>query len=176
VLPCIVDYTDEYIIEPAYVEYQLSRVNIHKSSACDGVPKWLLREFAPLISGPVAAIFNASVREGYVPLIWKSAEVIPAPKVNPPISIRNDLRPISLLPTLAKVLENTVGRWLLPFLEPHFDNNQFASRGGRSTTHAIISLLHSWMSCLDIGGSVRVVFVDFRKAFDLVNHNILFDK
>jgi len=69
VLPCIVDYTDEYIIEPAYVEYQLSRVNIHKSSACDGVPKWLLREFAPLISDPVAAIFNASVREGYVPLI-----------------------------------------------------------------------------------------------------------
>ena len=102
-----VDYTDEYIIEPAYVEYQLSRINrpIHKSSGPDGVPNWLLREFAPLISDPVAAIFNASVREGYVPLIWKSAEVIPAPKVNPPISIQNDLRPISLLPTLAKVLE-----------------------------------------------------------------------
>jgi len=39
-----VDYTDEYIIEPAYVEYQLSRVNIRKSSGPDGVPNWLLRE------------------------------------------------------------------------------------------------------------------------------------
>ena len=32
------------------------------------------------------------------------------------------------------------------------------------------------MSCLDSGGSVRTVFVDFCKAFDLVNHNILYDK
>jgi len=32
------------------------------------------------------------------------------------------------------------------------------------------------MSCLDSGGPVRTVFVDFRKAFDLVNHNILYDK
>ena len=32
------------------------------------------------------------------------------------------------------------------------------------------------MSCLDTGGSVRTVFVDFHKAFDLVNHNLLFDK
>ena len=171
-----VDYTDEYIIEPAYVEYQLSRVNIHKYSGLDGVLNWLLKEFAPLISDPVAAIFNASVRESYVLLIWKSAEVIPAPKVNLPMSIQNDLRPISLLPALAKVLENIIGRWLLLFLEPHFDDNQFGSRGGRSTTHAIIALLHSLMSCLDTGGSVHTVFVNFRKAFDLVNHNLLFDK
>ena len=36
--------------------------------------------------------------------------------------------------------------------------------------------LHSWMPCLDAGGSVRTVFVDFRTAFDLVNHTIRFNK
>jgi len=101
----IVEYTDEYIIEPAYVKYQLSCINIHKAPGPDGLPNWLLKDFAPLICDPVAAIFKASVREGYVPCIWKSAEVIPTPKINPPTSIQNDLRPISLLPTLAKVLE-----------------------------------------------------------------------
>jgi len=135
-----------------------------------------VKKLAPLVSDPAAAIFNASVREGYVPFSWKLAEVIPASKVIPPISIQNDLRPISLLRTLAKVVENIVGRWLLPFLEPHFDNNQFGCRGVRLTTHAIIALLHSWMACLYTGGSVRTVFVDFRKAFGLVNHNLLFDK
>ena len=44
-----------------------------------------------------------------------------------------------------------VGRWLLPYLECNFDN-QFGCRRDRSTTHAIISLLHSWMSSLDNGG------------------------
>ena len=32
------------------------------------------------------------------------------------------------------------------------------------------------MSSLDSGDSVRTVFVDFQKAFDLVNHNIVFSK
>ena len=64
----------------------------------------------------------------------------------------------------------------MSFLESKLDHNQFGNRKGRSTTHTIISVLHTWMSCLDSGGSVRTVFVDFRKAFDLVNHNILYDK
>jgi len=69
-----------------------------------------------------------------------------------------------------------VGQHLLQLLEPHLDDRQFGSRKGRSTTHAVLALLHSWMKSLDSGGSVRSVFVDFRKAFDLVNHNVLFHK
>ena len=56
----------------------------------------------------VPMIFNASLREGYLPPIWKSAEVVPVPKLHPPISIHNDLKPISLLPTIAKVFEKVV--------------------------------------------------------------------
>ena len=42
--------------------------------------------------------------------------------------------------------------------------------------HAHIAILHTWMTAVDSHGSVRTVFVDFRKAFDLVDHNILFIK
>jgi len=68
---------------------------------------------------------------------------------------------LSLLPILAKVFESIVGKLLLTFLEPNLDDNQF----GRSTTHAIVALLHSWMPCLDAGGSIRTVFVDFCVKF-----------
>ena len=91
-------------------------------------------------------------------------------------SIHNDLRPIAILPVLAKIFESIAGRHLLVFLEPSLDDSQFGSRKGRSTTHAIVTLLHNWMASLDSGGSVRAIFIDFRKAFDLVNHNILFSK
>ena len=127
----------------------------------------------PLLSQPLAAIFNASLREGYLTPIWKSAEVVPVPKVHPPTSICNDLRSISLLPTIAKVFESIVGKWFLTFMEPQLDNCQFGCRKSRSTTHALIAILHTWMTALDSHGSVRSVFVDFRKAFDLVDHNIL---
>jgi len=116
---------------------------MHKSPGPDGLPDWLLKKFAALISDTVAAIFNASVRKGCVPRIWKSVEVmIPAPKVNPPTSIQNHLRRISLLSTFAKVLEKIVGSWLLLFLEPHLDNNQFCCRRSRSTAYAI-----NWHFC-----------------------------
>mgnify|MGYP001548856308 CR=1 FL=1 len=170
------DYSEQFIIDPPQIERLLSSINVHKSSGPDGLPSWLLRDFAPLLSEPLAAIFNASLREGYFPPVWKSAEVVPAPKVNPPTSIQNDLRPISLLPTLAKLFESIVGRWFLSFLEPSLDSCQFGCRKGRSTAHALVAILHNWMLSLDAGGSVRTVFVDFRKAFDLVNHNILFTK
>jgi len=81
------DYSDQYVIQPSQVERQLLRINMHKSSGPDGLPNWLLKEFAPIICDPLAAIFNASFREGYFPSIWKSVEVVPVPKVCPLTSI-----------------------------------------------------------------------------------------
>jgi hypothetical protein len=86
------------------------------------------------------------------------------------------LRPISLLPTLAKIFESIVGRWLVEKLSPYLDPNQFGSLRGRSTTDALVSLLHQWCTEMDSGGSVRAVFVDFAKAFDRVDHNLLIKK
>ena len=102
--------------------------------------------------------------------------MIPIPKVNPPKSIESDLRPISLLPTLAKVFESIVGRWLLDIILPTIDANQFGALRGRSTTHALVSMLHQWCSTLNAGGSIRALFVDFAKAFDRVEHNLLVRK
>jgi len=102
-----------------------------------------------------------------VPDIWKSAIVIPAPKVHPiQKTIFSDLRPISLLPVLGKILESFVADWLCEFLAPTLDPNQFGGLKGRSAAHALVSILHSWCSTVDKGGSVRALFVNFTKAFD----------
>ena len=94
---------------------------------------------APFISGPLCAIFNVSVREVFVPPVWKQANTIPAPKVNPPKSLQSDLRPISLTPTLSKLLESFVGKWILNIIETTIDRRQFGALKGRSTTHALVS-------------------------------------
>jgi len=71
------DYSTYFVIDPAVVENRL----YYKAAGPDGLPNWLLRDFAPYLSQPLAAIFNAAIRLGYVPPVWKSAEVIPAPKL-----------------------------------------------------------------------------------------------
>jgi len=83
---------------------------------------------------------------------------------------------ISLLPCLAKILESIVSQWAVSVLEPTFDRNQFGCRRQRSTTHALVAMTHEWQTALDQGGAVRALLVDFKKAFDSVNHNLLLEK
>ena len=101
-------------------------VQCPQAAGPDGVPNWFLRDFAPFLSVPLCAIYNASVREGSVPAVWKSAEVIPIPKVKPPRDIQSDLQPISLLSTAAKVLESFIRKWILEAVASHLDPYQFA--------------------------------------------------
>jgi len=85
-----------------------------------------------------------------------------------------DLHQLTL--TLAKDLESFVGGWILGRIEQKLDMNQFGALRGRSTSHALVAILHNWCCALDAGGSVRALFVDFSKAFDRVDHTLLLTK
>jgi len=130
------DYNSDFVIDPSEVDIHLSKIKIHKAPGPDGISNWLLRHFSQLLCHPLAVIFSASTREGFFPPIWKSADVVAIPKVHPPTSIQNDLRPITFLPTVAKLLEGIVKDWLLPSLDPILDQNQFGCRPGSIFTNA----------------------------------------
>ena len=126
-------------------------------------------ELAPL----VCDIYNQSLREGYIPALLKSSIVTPIPKVSPPALIEQDLRPISLTCSLAKVMEGFTCSRLLPQLEGKIDPCQF-SRKGHSTTDALIYMLQAIYEAVDSGeASARIFFADFSKGFDLIDHSIL---
>jgi hypothetical protein len=101
---------------------------------------------------------------------------VPLPKTRPPKSVKDDLRPISLTPTLSKILESLVGRWILSEITNKFDAKQFGALRGRSTTHALIDITHMWHKALDDRNSVRALFVDYSKAFDHVDHSTVLNK
>ena len=117
---------------------------------------------------------NASPKQGAFPALWSAAEVVPVPKKWPPRCIELDLRPIALLPVVAKIFKSFVSKWFIDTLSPTFDLLQFGCLRGRSTAHALTSMLHLWQSLLDQGHSVTALLIDLSKAFDRVNHNTLF--
>ena len=167
---------ESYIIEPFAIERKLNSIDVYKSSGPDGIPNWFLRDFSVWLAEPLAAFFNTSVSSGTVPVVWKQANVTPLPKVNKPTSIESDIRPISLTPTISKILESFVGQWILECVSGQLEDDQFGGIKGKSTTHALVDILHQWHAALDERRHVRVLFVDYAKAFDHVDHGIFIKK
>jgi len=104
-LPDIDVLPADLVTEPHSIENKLAHINVHKSPGPDQIPNWFLRDFSAYLADPVCCIFNTSFRTGIFPLLWKQANIIPVSKVQPPGSIESDIRPISLTPTLSKLLE-----------------------------------------------------------------------
>ena len=164
-----------FTISVEEVELNLTKIKISKAAGPDGIQAWMLRDLAPLLAKPIAAIYNSSIREGHVPGQWKHAYICPLPKKNPPKIIEKDIRPISLTPLLAKELERFVAKWIREQTTSD-DPLQFGNRQKVSTTHMLVELIHTWAKALDEGKRVQTVYLDFTKAFDKINHTILMSK
>ena len=88
------------------------------------------------------------------------------------------MRPISITSSCAKIAESYfVCEFFKHTFSEHIDPNQYGCTKGRSTTLALIKFTHYIYQSLDNSTNfARILLIDFRKAFDLINHNILFDK
>jgi len=73
------------------------------ATGLDNIPSWCLCIGAPVFASPLADILNLSLTSSVVPTQWKSASVLPFPKVAAPLSLSH-FRPISILPS-------SVGSW-----------------------------------------------------------------
>ena len=151
------------------------KLNRSKAHGSDGIPGWVLKENADMLAAPIADILNLSYHEGRLPPSWKEGDVVPVPKQRPVQDINKHLRPISLTPILSKIAEEyVVDTYVKPAVLSKIDPQQFGTVPKSSTTHALISMIHSWAKSTDGNGSTtRVVLFDFRKAFDLIDHHVL---
>ena len=167
----------EYQVTVEAMEKALLAIDCSKSPGPDGIPSWILRDFAGVLGKPLTAIFNASVREGYIPPEWKTANVTALPKVSPPQCIATDLRPVSLTPIVMKVMEGFVCQWIWDTIREKILPDQYGCMKRTGTTHALINLIHNWSSATDsLGSFVRILLIDFQKAFDHVDHSLVLQK
>ena len=126
---------------------------------------------------PLTHVLNLSIQKGFFPDTMKVAKVVPIYKAGDPMAISN-YRPVSILPIFSKLLERLMYNRLISFI----DNNkllykyQFGFREGHGTNMALITLMDKIYSAIDKEELVVGVFLDFKKAFDTVNHDILQSK
>ena len=121
---------------------------------------------------------NQSFRESKVPRIWKRADVPPVPMGASIEDFNKDLRPISLTSTLPKVAEGfVIDHELKPLMLECMDPNQLGFTPDSCATFALISMLHHWFEATDgTGAHVRAALLEYKKAYYLVDHNLLIAK
>ena len=120
---------------------------------------------------------NLSIINGVVPNELKVAKVVPI-YTSGDRRLINNYRPVSVLPCFSKILEKLMYNRISNFIHKHnlLNEYQFGFRQKRSTNQALIVLLDKITAALDNGDIVLGVFLDFSKAFDTVDHQILLNK
>ena len=154
-------------------------INSLKNKSCpvSSYPVKVLKYISDIISPILADIMNISFSTGTFPDLLKVARVVPVykggEKTDP-----NNYRPISILPIISKIFERIAHTQLQKYFDNHnlLTDCQYGFRKGRSTTKAVLDNLQYIYENLDIGSTVISVFLDFSKAFDCIDHEILLTK
>ena len=168
--PCNHPYLTEHAVHDALIKGK-------KTSSVPGdVPVEILNEFLPELTTPITAIYREAISTHTWPKSWKKEFHLPINKVPIPQS-EDELRNLGLTAFFSKRLEWFLIKWIWPYISPHIDPDQLGGLPGCSVEHYLVQLLDFIHKSLDVTSTkptaVLAAFVDFSKAFNRIDHNII---
>ena len=154
-----------------------SNIKEYKSSGMSSISSKIWKVFANSYNDLFVHLYNLICTQAHYPDEWKIATVVPLPKT-PNANKPGDLRPISLLPLPGKILEHHIH----DSLQVHLDNNNLISKfqNGFRKNHSTQQTIFKYTTDLLLNNNNNetsiAIYIDFRKAFDTVNHKKLINK
>ena len=146
------------------------------SSSCpkQDIPAKVLKECKHSLSTPLKLFWNKSFIHGKIPQWYKTQIIIPLHKKGPK-SKSNNYRPISLTSHVVKIFERILRKKLVNYFEENsfFKSNQHGFRQMRSCSTQLLSHTYNILTNAIEGTETDSLYIDFSKAFDKVDHEIL---
>lgn len=130
-----------------------------------------------VIGDLVCHVVKTSIQTCTIPVMLKTSRITPVPKVSNSCNI-NDLRPINVLPSMDKIIEEIIRENILNYVHANsiLSNSQFGFREKHSTETAINVVLEDWILAMENKKKVLAVFLDLKRAFETIDRQILLEK
>ena len=146
-------------------------------SSCVQAVSSIIKLCLPSVGSCLLRIVNTSLRTGIIPDSWKVSIIHPVPKASNSRDLTN-FRPISIVPTIAKIVERVVQEQLFSYFNDNhlFNVSQHGFRAQHSTETALLCLTDKVCQAMDSGHIALLVMLDLSKCFDVVDHARLLDK
>ena len=170
--------TEEIQINQGTVRERLDKkLNPKKAMGPDQIAPKDLAMLGDSVEKGLFHVFKESIDTAKYPSAWKVSNLNPVFKKGG-VTERANFRPISLLSVPGKLLEDIICKPIDNHMKVQGISScrQWGFKQGRSTEGLLLHLTEQWKDALDNGFKVGVIFFDFRKAFDTVNHKILKQK
>ena len=153
----------------------LDNINVNKAPGPDGIHGNVLKFCSMSLCRPLSIIFKLCYNTGIIPSEWKSANIVPIYKQGDKAVVSN-YRPISLICLTAKIMEQIIQDEFLCRTQEFIGMEQHGFLSSRSCSSNLVTLTDNIASNLynDIG--TDIIYFDFAKAFDSVNHDLLLSK
>jgi len=149
----------------------------NKSGTEEGITVEIMKKVVMVAGTKICYLFNRSLEEGTFPNEWKEAIVVPIPKIQKTKKVE-EFRPINKLPIYEKILEIIVHNQLVEYMENNnlLEECQSGFRARHSCETALQWVVSDWKKSIGEEKMIGVVFLDLRRAFELVDRDILLKK
>lgn len=164
-------------VSNADVACALKELKVNASIGYDGISVRILRELACTDLDYYTYYINNILMSNKYPDELKIAKVIPIFKSGNKVHVEN-YRPISILTTFSKLTEKIIYNQQMMHLEQtnFFNANQYGFIRKSNTSVACINLVQTIQDSLDKRKITASLFIDLKKAFDVVKHDLVIDK
>ena len=149
----------------------------NSASGPDGIAAIFLKKCKISIAKPLYSLWRDCLDHGITPSKLKIGHIIPIHKGGHH-GVASNYRPIALTSQLIKVFEKVIRTKIVDFMEENdlFNQSQHGFRAGRSCLSQLLDHYDKILSLLEKGLNVDSIYLDFAKAFDKVDHNIVLNK
>nr|AMS38367.1 hypothetical protein [Bactrocera tryoni] len=172
---CPISVINAPTISEADVLNQLNMLEQSYNYGPDMIPSCFLKKCAKYIYQPLTKLFNSSLMQGLFPSIWKKSFIIPLHKSGFRSSIEN-YRGIAKLSAIPKLFEAIITDDITFRISPLISCSQHGFRKGKSTITNLLEFVSHVSTGFRENKNTDVIYTDFSKAFDKVNHSILLNK